>query len=77
MNEVHSNDLESLLFVEDMFEESGRLDGIQHGQRQAWQDGFLLGLKQGFKLAKEIGYYQGFATYHSRKLDEGSETSLR
>jgi hypothetical protein len=67
MTTLNGNDIESLLFIEDMFEESGRLDGEKHGKIQAWENGFVLGLKQGWKMAKEIGYYKGFALYFLQK----------
>ncbi len=56
-------DMENLLFVEDMFEEYGKLDGYNQGLKNGELQGRMLGIEKGFEIAKEIGFYIGFAEY--------------
>ncbi|KAI8901163.1 hypothetical protein BC833DRAFT_578685 [Globomyces pollinis-pini] len=51
--------MEDLNYLENMFQEFGRLDGLEKGIQLGYMEGKLLGLQKGFDIAKEIGFYTG------------------
>lgn len=53
--------MEDLIFLEEMFEEHGRMDGMKDGEKKGFDEGTFLGLQKGFEFGKEIGFYLGFA----------------
>jgi hypothetical protein len=63
-------DLESLLYLEDMFQEFGRIDGYKQGQKEGELQGRVLGLEKGFTFAKEVGFYLGFGRVWIEKVQE-------
>jgi hypothetical protein len=63
-------DLESLLFLEDMFQEFGRIDGYKQGQKEGELQGRVLGLQKGFEFAKEVGFYLGFGSVWLEKVQK-------
>jgi hypothetical protein len=53
--------MDDLLFLEEMFEEHGRIDGMRDGEEKGFSEGTFLGIQKGFEFGKEIGFYLGFA----------------
>jgi hypothetical protein len=54
-----NQDLESLCYLETMFQEYGFDDGFRDGEKSGELEGRLFGCEKAYDLAKEIGFYSG------------------
>ncbi|GAA5805983.1 hypothetical protein EDC94DRAFT_600294 [Helicostylum pulchrum] len=54
-----NQDLESLCYLETMFEEHGFEDGFREGEKSGELEGRLFGCEKAFDLGREIGFYLG------------------
>ncbi|KAI8391775.1 uncharacterized protein BYT42DRAFT_610966 [Radiomyces spectabilis] len=52
-------ELESLCYLETMFQEYGFEDGFRDGEKSGELEGRLFGCEKGFELGREIGFYSG------------------
>ncbi|KAI9010850.1 hypothetical protein CLU79DRAFT_772966 [Phycomyces nitens] len=55
----HSQDLESLVHLETMFQECGYDDGFRDGELSGELEGRIFGCEKAFELGREIGFYEG------------------
>ncbi|RCH90247.1 hypothetical protein CU097_008537 [Rhizopus azygosporus] len=54
-----NQDLESLCYLETMFQEYGFDDGFRDGEQSGELEGRIFGCEKAFDLGKEIGFYAG------------------
>lgn len=54
-----NQDLESLCYLETMFEEHGYDDGFRDGEKSGELEGRIFGCEKAFDLGREIGFYSG------------------
>ncbi|KAI9321855.1 oral cancer-overexpressed protein 1 [Dichotomocladium elegans] len=54
-------DLESLVYLEEMFQQYGYDDGFRDGQESGELEGRIFGCEKSFELGLEIGFYEGCA----------------
>ncbi|KAL1935814.1 hypothetical protein VTP01DRAFT_4954 [Rhizomucor pusillus] len=56
-----TGDLESLVYLENMFQEYGYEDGLRDGELSGELEGRIFGCEKSFELGREIGFYAGVA----------------
>ncbi|KAI9263774.1 hypothetical protein BY458DRAFT_230145 [Sporodiniella umbellata] len=54
-----NQDIESLCYLETMFQEHGFDDGFRDGEKSGELEGRIFGCEKAFELGKEIGFYSG------------------
>ncbi|KAG0776854.1 hypothetical protein G6F62_013473 [Rhizopus arrhizus] len=54
-----NQDIESLCYLETMFQEHGFDDGFKDGEKSGELEGRIFGCEKAFDLGKEIGFYSG------------------
>ncbi|CDS03986.1 hypothetical protein LRAMOSA06941 [Lichtheimia ramosa] len=54
-------DLESLVYLEEMFQHYGHEDGLRDGKESGELEGRIFGCEKSFELGVEVGYYEGCA----------------
>lgn len=69
-------EIENLIFLEEMFEETGRLEGLKDGMAKGEEEGYILGQTKGWEFWREVGYYDGFALQCKKKLCEDMAVSV-
>ncbi|KAI9244492.1 hypothetical protein BDA99DRAFT_544025 [Phascolomyces articulosus] len=58
---VPDGNLESLVYLEEMFQQCGHEDGIRDGKESGVLEGRIFGCEKSFELGREIGFYDGCA----------------
>ena len=58
--------MDSLNHLQEMFEEYGRLDGLEQGKRQGFLQGRELGVEKGLALGQEVGFMQAVSSHYLR-----------
>lgn len=53
--------MDSLVLLEEMFQEFGRLDGLRDGTDLGLTEGKMLGIDMGWKIGRELGFLKGCA----------------
>ncbi|KAG2206564.1 hypothetical protein INT47_008581 [Mucor saturninus] len=64
-----NQDLESLCYLETMFEEHGFEDGFRDGEKSGELEGRLFGCEKAFDLGREIGFYKGCVEMWTQLID--------
>ncbi|KAG0165217.1 hypothetical protein DFQ28_007099 [Apophysomyces sp. BC1034] len=75
-----NQDLESLVYLETMFQEYGFEDGYRDGTNSGELEGRVFGCEKAFELGREIGFYAGCAeawTQLAKTHDAISPRALR
>ncbi|KAG2223173.1 hypothetical protein INT45_011519 [Circinella minor] len=61
MTTQSNGNMESLVYLEEMFQQYGHEDGLRDGKDSGVLEGRIFGCEKSFELGREIGFYDGCA----------------